>query len=470
MITHPFNSSFFNDKRLANRANSVLTSMTSKGSSVINRIYSTITEKIAAYRMINNEKVSCSSIVDAYREACQKTVKATKCSHILCLQDTCEINYEAHSLRMHKKGRKPGCVSHEETGCFFHPTLAIDADTLVPCGFSSIKMWNREEGAKNCIERSYKKLSPEEKESFRWSEAIDSTKDLLGGKVNVTMLSDRESDVYEVLKRADHEVKLIVRSNQNRRIRNHDTKLHDMMRALASLGTYEFPVPASHGRKARLAKMEVRFTSVELERPAGTKVDSDAHIKLNCICVTETNESVPHGNTPIEWILLTNHEVTNVQQALQCVNWYKCRWFIEELFRLLKKKGFAIEDIQLEDTECLEKNILFAAYAAMRCIELKHAFNNHEYYRHVAASICFETDEIEAAKLLLKKINGKTAKQQNPYSKGSLAWMAWIIARLGCWTGYITQSKPGYTTFKRGLDKLQQCCEMYRIMKDVYKG
>ena len=121
--------------------------------------------------------------------------------------------------------------------------------------------------------------------------------------------------------------------------------------------------------------MEVRFAEVCLERPAGSPKSADANIVYNCIKVSEAQGTVPEGEDPIEWVLLTNHEVSNVEQALQCVSWYRCRWFIEELFRLLKKKGFMIEDIQLEDTTSVEKNILFSAYAALYCISLKHAFD-----------------------------------------------------------------------------------------------
>ena len=83
-------------------------------------------------------------------------------------------------------------------------------------------------------------------------------------------------------------------------------------------------------------------------------------VTLNCIRVSEVEGSCPQGEEPLEWILLTNHEVTSVEQALKCVDWYRCRWYIEEFFRLLKKKGFAIEDIQLENIQSLEKNILLA--------------------------------------------------------------------------------------------------------------
>lgn len=468
MKTHPFGSNDFGDKRIAMRANFVLSSMTTAGSSVINRIYLDLAPKIAAYRMINNENLSIKAIAEAYMHSCMEEISSSNCTHVLCLQDTCEINFEAHSMRMHKNGKKPGCVSNEEAGCFFHPALAIDAKTFIPYGFTSIRMWNREEGARNSRERDYKNLPPEQKESFRWSEAIDNTRELLSGDVAVTMLSDRESDVYEVLKRGGDNVRIIVRSNQNRKIKDSDDKLHDMMHSLHSLGCYKLKIPASHGRKSRIAHMEVRFTSVELAPPPNVK--SDANVRLNCVMVTECSETVPHGEKPVEWILLTNHEVNTVEQALQCVNWYKCRWFIEELFRLLKRKGFAIEDIQLENTTCLEKNILFAAYAAMLCIILKQAFDHPDYYEKVPASRYFNDDEINTARLMQRELNGNTAKQQNPFCDGSLSWMAWIIARQGCWSGYLSQSRPGYTTFKSGLDSFQNYYQMYLIMKDVYKG
>ena len=44
------------------------------------------------------------------------------------------------------------------------------------------------------------------------------------------------------------------------------------------------------------------------------------------------------------------------------------------------------------------------------------------------------------------------------------------ISGLGKWSGYLSQSKPGYTTFKRGLDNLYSKSEFLKIVKDVYKG
>ena len=470
MKSSPFTSLTFNDKRISARANLTLSKMIATGNSVINRIFGNFADKIATYRMFNNPKVTMESIVSAYADACKARMAESHCTHVLCLQDTCEINYNGHNLRMHKKGKTPGCVSNGETGCFLHPTLAVDPETFTPYGFTHIHLWNREEGNPGCRERKYKKLPAELKESYRWSESIDKTADLIGEDVLITMLSDRESDVYEVLKRGKNNVKLIVRSNQDRRIKGSECRLHEFMLSVSPSGQYEFHLPASHGRKARTAKMEVRFAEVCLERPAGSPKSADANIVYNCIKVSEAQGTVPEGEDPIEWVLLTNHEVSNVEQALQCVSWYRCRWFIEELFRLLKKKGFMIEDIQLEDTTSVEKNILFSAYAALYCISLKHAFDLADKYQAVPASIMFSKNDIEAAKLLSTMVNGRTLKQKNPFKEGSLPWIAWIVARLGAWSGYSSQSRPGYTTFKTGLDNFFCKCEMLRIVKDVYKG
>ena len=473
MKSSPFTNTIFKDKRIAKRANAVLAKMTSCGSSVINRFFNNFAEKTASYRMFNNSKVTKEAIVQSYAAACSEHIREDAGRHVLCIQDTCEINFEGHNLRMRKKGKVPGCVSNEEAGCFLHPTIAIDAESLVPYGFTHIRMWSRNEGSPGCRERKYKQLPPEGKESFRWSESIEKTVAALGTSVRVTMLSDRESDVFDVLRRGNsngNTVRLIVRSNQNRRLYDSDIKLHDFMRSLAPDGTYDLPLPPSHGRKGRTAKMEIRYARVCIAAPADTHQKYGEGLCYNCIRVSETEDSVPEGEKPIEWVLLTNHDVTSVADAMQCVEWYKCRWYIEELFRILKRKGFMIEDIQLEKTECIEKNILFAVYSALLTITLKHAFDRPELYVDTAATKLFDTDEIEAARLISPSVNGKTAKQQNPYKDGTLPWLSWIIARLGSWSAYLSQSRPGYITFKAGLDRFKERCEMFRLVKDVYKG
>jgi len=54
---------------------------------------------------------------------------------------------------------------------------------------------------------------------------------------------------------------------------------------------------------------------------------------------------------------------------------------------------------------------------------------------------------------LCEKIQGNTEKQKNPFKSDSLAWAAWVIAKLGGWSGFQSQRPPGIITMKRGLEK-----------------
>ena len=71
------------------------------------------------------------------------------------------------------------------------------------------------------------------------------------------------------------------------------------------------------------------------------------------------------------------------------------------------------------------------------------------------ATDLFTEDELILLFLICKRIEGKTEKQKNPYAKNSMAWAAWIIARLGGWNGYPSESPAGPITMLRGLQKFE---------------
>jgi hypothetical protein len=54
-----------------------------------------------------------------------------------------------------------------------------------------------------------------------------------------------------------------------------------------------------------------------------------------------------------------------------------------------------------------------------------------------------------SSKAVSARLEGKTERQRNPHPKGSLAFAAWVIARLGGWTGYY--GKPGPKVMRIGL-------------------
>jgi hypothetical protein len=54
----------------------------------------------------------------------------------------------------------------------------------------------------------------------------------------------------------------------------------------------------------------------------------------------------------------------------------------------------------------------------------------------------FDLEDQPALEAVSASLEGTTAKQKNPHPKGSLAFAAWVCARLGGWTGYYGKSGP----------------------------
>ena len=69
-------------------------------------------------------------------------------------------------------------------------------------------------------------------------------------------------------------------------------------------------------------------------------------MQATCLVAKETEP--PDGDKPVEWRLLTNLEVTNLEQAARMIDWYRARWEIEMFFHVLKN-GCRIEALQLRE-------------------------------------------------------------------------------------------------------------------------
>ena len=97
--------------------------------------------------------------------------------------------------------------------------------------------------------------------------------------------------------------------------------------------------------------------------------------------------------------------VETVEQAIECIGWYRCRWLIEELFRVLKRKGFMIEDAQLETVSALQKLILISLQAALQVMVLKLSFDKED--EKLSSEIYFTSKEIALLHIVGKKSEGK---------------------------------------------------------------
>ena len=394
--------------------------------------------------------------------------------HVLCIQDTTGLSYDHIQGRLAEDDPDfgDGSMSLMRHSIFVHPTLLVDAESCLPVGFSSLRIWNRDrvEGRKKTNRRAT--LPYKDKESCRWALAARESAACVPHGVRKTVMGDRESDAYDFMKEAlEAGCDFLIRSSHDRKggAGEDSGRLTELLGKRGPAGEYSFPLPGRQGRSNRTAVMEVRFMPVSVHAP-GEGADGRESLDVYCVHVKERADSVPAGEEPVEWRLLTSHEVATLGQAVQCVEWYKCRWLIEELFRVAKSKGFGIEDVQPEDGESTKKLTALTFLAALKCLTLKRSYDTKR--EDVAAGAVFTEVQTAVLHVLMKMIHAKSPRAKdgrNPFKEGSLPWAAWIIARLQGWCDMGKDTRPGYITLKRGLQIFEYQVAFYTNMKDVYK-
>lgn len=103
---------------------------------------------------------------------------------------------------------------------------------------------------------------------------------------------------------------------------------------------------------------------------------------------------------------------------------------------------------------------------ALQIMTLKLGYDKQD--EQTPVGVVFTPLQTELLKIFLNVTEGSTAKQKNPFKEGSLAWAAWIVARLGSWDGYASQGPPGYITFRRGMERFGMQWELFKVInKDM---
>lgn len=437
------------DKRIAKRVSKTLSLMTEKGTCIINKLVHSHSEKTGIYRMLSNERFSHDDLLKASVSKCRESIDT---DHVLVIQDTTEFNYQNISNKLEQaKDEHTGPTSAEAVlGYFCHPGLVVDPENDTLYGFSSVIIYNRSRDKKKKEARKYKQLPIEQKESYRWIQTAKQSKEAIGEHTSITVVGDRESDIYEIFLRIpDERTHVLVRAKADRLLVGEEQKLFDYLSALPVKAQYDLKIAGTRQRSERTARMEVRFSDVVIGPPGNYKGQKQ-HINLSAVSVREHEETVPKGEQPVIWRLLTTHKIATAAQAIACVHYYKKRWLIEELFRVLKTKGFKIESSQLGSGAGLKKLLALTLEAALKVMALKLSLTQG---MKKSAATLFTKAETGFLKKLNKQLEGATTKQKNPYFEGSLAWCAWAIARLGGWSGYTSQGPPGYITIKDGYDR-----------------
>lgn len=401
-------------------------------------------------RFLANKRVTVAALIEGWGAT---TSLACAGRHVLAIQDTSEINYPTTSDQRRGLGEIGRGVGR---GLLLHAMLGLDAESGELLGLVGGKIWTRA----GRVATPHDKRTLADKESQRWLSTAQSAKPVLAKAAMVTEISDRESDIYAKWVRVPGpRFHILTRAMHDRSIAA-GGKLSTA--ALTTAGQVRLDLRLRAGRPARKAVVEARFGKVSLKRPGNTlEKGLPKTVAVSLVEVAEVDP--PEGVEPILWRLLTTHEVEDPAMAWQVVDWYRQRWTIEQFFRTLKQQGLRLEDSQLESAERLIKLTAIAARAAGVIMQLVQARDGRSQQ---SASIAFDTHELDTLRALLPEVEGKTALQKNPHLPETMAWAAWIVAKLGGWDGYPKSRPPGPITFRHGLEYFRSIAYGWRL-RDV---
>lgn len=360
------------DPRRDQRLIEVMGSLASHRGSFSNAFPSSASLK-GALRFMDNHYLTDQSILEPHRDS---TVERAKVHPVLlAANDTTELNYSAHQNRT----TGLGYLRKNSVGLLMHSTLLMTPDRLA-LGLLDLNLWTRPQKArgKSKIRRD---LPIEQKESAKWLRSLHTVNQISPQcpDSKIVVVGDREADVFELFcEDREAGVELLVRATQNRRLFNDPaTCLRDHIAAQPVRGVVEVDVARLSkinkssdktrkraSRKARVARMDVRFSQISLQPPQA-KADTLPAVEMWVVDCLEATP--PEGQKPLHWTLLTSCKVDTLEQAFEIISWYKSRWLIET-FHLVLKSGFSVEKSQLETEQRLERSLTLYSILAWRVL------------------------------------------------------------------------------------------------------
>lgn len=414
-------------------------------------------DEVSFGRFINNNRVTPEGLVRQYW-ACHPTDWCGR--QLLLVEDGSTLSFK---LGKGRKGLGPVGKSKEVVGFHVHNALLLDADDLSCHGVASVRTYvseQRNEAQKEQRRKDYWKIPFADKDSHKWYSTAKEAVTNCPGAASYTVVGDRESDIYDVLARFHrHAWGFVLRCSADRRVAQEEG-MRTLYRAVDAWGvahSYTLKLPATKKRSRHEALLEVKFGSVRVLRPAPHPDKGlPEQITVQVVEVKEHPSTVVAGEEPVHWILLTSHEVKSGAQALQVVRWYCARWSVEQSYRTIKLEGLDVEHSEADNYHALANLTALALLAATQVMLLVRA-RDGQTRQNMDCAFC--AAEMECIQKLSPTLEGNTQKQKNPHPPRSMAFAAWVVARLGGWSGYASHRPPGPITMLNGLVRFYAICQ-----------
>ena len=379
---------------------------------------------------------------------------------VLCVGDTTFLDYG--SIKAKTEGYGP--IGKGGNGLILHSALAIEPQNGESLGLLWQKLWNRESKPTPSVQetptqkrqrqaqaRIEARNRPfEQKESYKWVEALSTVESLVSHHTRVIHVFDREGDITEVfdkIRQLQH-TGILVRAAHNRRIDSDSERLWSKLLAQPSSFEQEIELPQTGQRSARKTKLAVRFCPLNLRTPY--RFDNRDPLPVYAVYATEIDW--PEGVSPIEWMLLTTEVVADIQTASTILRWYTYRWRVEEYHKIFKS-GCQVEKYRLA-ADGMKTLIGFLSVIAVELLRLT--------YLHRTQPLALAIEILNPLELKILK-----AKSPKPPQVLTVRWAVEAVARLGGYLEHRSKTPIGIQVLWRGWLKLHDLCEGWQLAKDT---
>ena len=404
-----------------------------------------------AYRLFSNDQVGFEQVFDAHARSTAE--RARDSGSVLAIHDTTTCAFR------HADPREVGYLNTGKPGFLLHLTLLVDTKQWRrPLGLTYAEVLSRSRRPRRGRSKhdmsggETKKLA--NREFVRWQRGISATEARLEqSAASIIHVADRESDSYELMAAClaskhrfifrARSCRTVDRDGQNVGIRDFvaeegrvvsERKVPLSRRLGATLPAKRKAHPP---RESRVAKLCFSTTKVTLRRPniVSARV-APSTIVVNALHVFEPDP--PAGQEPVDWLLYTTEPIRTRREIEDVVDFYRCRWQIEELNKALKT-GCVVQERKLESLDALMTMLALSLPIAVELLALRTLARSDET---APASELLPDEALKA----LRHISHRPLP-----ARPSVQDALWCIAGLG---GHIKNNgPPGWQVLQRGMEK-----------------
>lgn len=367
----------------------------------------------------------------------------TLATPVLLIHDATQLDFSGHTALAADNGP---IGNGGGRGWIAQQTVALDPGTRTVYGLVAQILHTRPESTAS--ESVAARRARTDRETRLWIDALDELGPVPAGAQWIDVM-DRGADAFEVLwELTDRHRQFVVRSTHNRALgpgrsdERAEHKLHDTVRACPAAARWELELPARTGRPRRTARLAGAAVRAVL-RPPQVRKGNYPRVPLEVTVVRVWEPDPPAGTAPLEWVLLTNVEVTTGAQLRRVADWYACRWQIEE-FHKVQKTGAAVEGCQFQSGTKVRAFIAVMSVVSVMLMNVRQVLRDVTRFEEPAARV---VPAAWVALLSRLKVRGGAVETVGQFG-AHLAWLG------GYMRDHPERDPPGWQTLWRGWLKL----------------